>query len=134
MYSVRGLGEYPGYYCYDAARPSWLPYWLDDFTESACKYSPATIAGNIKACVTGDPSCGTPTPEQADPTLPGAGTVPAGSNQKVNVPQCAGLYTLDQATNSCKLDFTSTPVLLGGAVFVLALVFVGGGSPRRYGR
>ena len=131
----RGLSEYPGYYCYDAQRPSWLPYWFDDLTESACKWKPSTIIGNIKACATGDPSCGTPTPEQANPELPGAGTVPAGTpSNEVNVPQCTGLYTLDVASNSCKIDLLSTPVLIGAGVFVLALVFVGGGSPRRYGR
>ena len=120
----RGLGEYPGYYCYDAARPSWLPYWLDDFTESACKWSPSTIASTLKACVTGDPSCGTPTPAQADPTLPGPGVATPG--QTANVPECSGLYTLDVESNTCTLDFTSTPVLLAGGVFILALVFVGG--------
>jgi hypothetical protein len=123
----RGMGEYPGYYCYDAQRPSWLPYWLDDLTESACKYSPSTIAGNIKACVTGDPSCGTPTTAQANPELPGAGTVPAGTpSNQVNVPQCSGLYTLDVVSNTCSLDLMSTPVLLAGAAFALALVFVWG--------
>ncbi len=128
----RGVGEYPGYYCYDAARPSWLPYWLDSLNESACKYSPSTIAGNIKACVSGDPSCGTPSGAQLDPSVSGGGVAAPGA--PVNVPQCSGLETLDAASNSCKLNFMSPPVLLGGAVFVLALVFVGSGSPRRYGR
>lgn len=131
----RGMAEYPGYYCYDSNRPSWLPYWLDSLTESACKWSPSTIAGNIKACATGDPSCGTPTPEQANPNLPGAGVAPAGTpSNQVNVPQCSGLYSLDPATNSCTLQLTSTPVLLGAAAFALALVFVSGSGPRRYGR
>lgn len=136
MYGLKGLGEYPGYYCYDAARPSWLPYWLDDLTESTCKWSPKTIAGNIKACVTGDPSCGTPTPEQADPSLPGEGTVPEGNpdNVRLNVPHCSGVKVLNPDTNKCEVDFLSTPVMLGAAAFVLALVAVGGGGPRRYGR
>lgn len=133
----RGMGEYPGYYCYDSARPSWLPYWLDDLTESACKYRPSTIAGNIKACVTGDPSCGTPTPEQANPDLPGAGTVPAGTpSNEVNVPQCTGLYQLDVASNTCQLAILSnTPLLFGiGALLIFGMFAFGGGSPRRYGR
>jgi hypothetical protein len=138
MYHVRnkGMGEYPGYYCYDAARPSWLPYWIDDFTESTCKYTPSTIAGNIKACVTGDPSCGTPTAAQADPTLPGAGTVPAGTpSNEVNVPQCTGLYSLDVASNTCTLNLMSPSLLIGAGVLLFAMVAMGGGgSPRRYGR
>jgi hypothetical protein len=35
---VPGLGAYPTDPCYDPNRPSWLPYWLDDLTESDCKY------------------------------------------------------------------------------------------------
>jgi hypothetical protein len=129
----RGMGEYPGYYCYDAARPSWLPYWLDDFTESMCKWSPKTIAGNIKACVEGDPSCGTPTPEQANPALPGPGTAQPG--EQTNVPTCTGIYELDLASNTCKINFLSTKVLVGAGILLLfGMVALGGGSPRRYGR
>ena len=120
----RGMAEYPGYFCYDANRPSWLPYWIDDTTESLCKYSPSTIAGNIKACATGDPSCNPPTPAQANPDLSGAGVAPAGA--PVNVPQCSGLYSLDPATNTCTLQLSSTPVLLAAGAFILALVFVRG--------
>ena len=120
----RGFGEYPGNYCYDAARPDWLPYWIDSITESLCKWSPSTVASTLKACLTGDPSCGTPTAAQSDPTLSGAGVAAPGT--PTNVPECSGLYTLDVASNTCKLDFTSTPVLLAGGLFVLALVFVGG--------
>lgn len=29
---------YPTSSYYDPNRPSWLPYWIDDFTESALKY------------------------------------------------------------------------------------------------
>src|SRR5271166_4172113 len=118
---IRGLGEYPGYYCYDAGRPSWLPYWIDDLTESACKYSPSTIAGNISACVTGDPSCGTPTPAQANPNLSGPGVAPPGT--PTNVPVCSGLYSLDVNTNTCQLNLTSTPVLLGAGLFVIGLMW-----------
>jgi hypothetical protein len=37
--------------CYDPSRPSWLPTWLDDFQESACKI-------NMLAC--GNTTCGNP--------------------------------------------------------------------------
>lgn len=39
------LGVYPGDPCYDAGRPNWLPYWIDDFTESDCKFGATNIAG-----------------------------------------------------------------------------------------
>lgn len=35
---VRGLAVYPGSPCYDPDRPSWLPYWIDDLSESGCKF------------------------------------------------------------------------------------------------
>lgn len=38
-----GLAAYPGDPCYDSGRPSMLPYWLDDFTESDCKYNASNI-------------------------------------------------------------------------------------------
>jgi hypothetical protein len=46
---MSGLAEYPGYVCYDATRPSWLPYWLDTLGEETCKLS--QVAGNVKACL-----------------------------------------------------------------------------------
>lgn len=42
---MNGLAAYPGDPCYDPDRPSWLPYWLDDFTESDCKWGASNIAG-----------------------------------------------------------------------------------------
>lgn len=36
--SYRGLGLYPSSPCYDPSRPSWLPYWIDDLSESGCKF------------------------------------------------------------------------------------------------
>lgn len=32
------LAAYPTDPCYDPTRPTWLPYWFDDLTESDCKY------------------------------------------------------------------------------------------------
>src|SRR5271170_1740018 len=33
----RSLGMYPDETCFDPNRPSWLPYWIDDLTETACE-------------------------------------------------------------------------------------------------
>jgi hypothetical protein len=32
----RGIGAYPDETCFDPTRPSLLPYWVDDLTESSC--------------------------------------------------------------------------------------------------
>ena len=40
----RGVGAYPTDACYDPTRPTWLPYWLDDLTESSCKYPNGVLA------------------------------------------------------------------------------------------
>lgn len=58
-----GIGQlamYPDDPCYDPDRPSWLPYWIDDFTESDCKYNASNIlqatgnaAGEAVGAVTG---------------------------------------------------------------------------------
>lgn len=42
---MSGLGIYPGDPCFDASRPEWLPYWVDDFTESDCKWNATNILG-----------------------------------------------------------------------------------------
>jgi hypothetical protein len=118
----RGMGEYPGYYCYDAERPSWLPYWLDDFTESACKWSPKTIAGNIASCATGSPDCGTPTGDALDPTKSGPGVAAPG--EPTNVPRCGSFQVYNPASNQCELDIRSPSFLLlaGAAVGVVLLL------------
>ncbi len=133
MYALRGMGEYPGYYCYDAQRPSWLPYWIDSVSESLCKWNPKTIGGNIYACATGDPTCGTPTPEQQDPNLSGPGieTDPAA---KTNVPKCDRFSSFDPATGQCSFNFTapSSLIAIGIGIFAMSVLFQPG--PRRYGR
>ena len=130
----RGLGEAPGYYCYDANRPSWLPYWVDDITESLCKWSPSTIGKQLTDCTLGLNSslCQTPTATQANPTVSGPGV--AGPGDPTNVPTCSLFQTLNSDTNTCDFDFFSTPVIVGGIAVLFGLMFVGGGSPRRYGR
>ena len=115
----RGLGEYPGYYCYDANRPSWLPNWIDDFTESACKDSPATIAGNLWSCtigsLLGDKSCQTPPANwNPDPTVSGPGVDPASLAKT----QCPLLQSWDPIQAQCTWNLTSP----------LALVTIGLGA------
>lgn len=41
----RGVGMYPDEACFDTTRPSWLPYWIDDLTESSCKVN-LVVSGN----------------------------------------------------------------------------------------
>lgn len=54
---VGGLGMYPDETCFDPTRPSLLPYWLDDLTESQCKLNLLT-AGNTtgNTAQAGDPN------------------------------------------------------------------------------
>lgn len=109
---LRGLGEQPGYYCYDANRPDWLPYWLDDSVESACKWNFANATTNIKNCLlTNSPDCQSVDPNTADPTIPGGGTVPAGT-----------------PSNTPKTSDYSTIYLIAGAVAAVYLFgqFIGG--------
>ncbi len=124
MLKPASLGEYPGYYCYDADRPSWLPYWLDDFTESACKYSPSTIAGNIYHCVTGQPDCAEPTGTALDPTKSGPGVAKPGETP--NVPRCDGFAQVyDPAQNKCVFNPMSPSILLIGGGIVAGLLLLG---------
>ena len=124
----RGVGEYPGYYCYDAARPSWLPYFIDDITESKCKYTPSTIAGNIAACAAGSVSCGTPSPAQQSPDLSGPGVAPAGTPS--NTPNCGTFQSFNPSTAQCEIDLGAPSSLLYilGGLAVFAFFF---GSGRR---
>lgn len=117
-----GMGEYPGYYCYDKDRPSWLPYWLDDFTESKCKWSPSTIVGNIVACTTGDPTCGTPSQQAQNPNVSGPGVAKAG--EPTNIPRCSQFETFNPDTNQCEFGITkpSTLIVAGLAVFAAMML------------
>jgi hypothetical protein len=47
-----GLGAYPDEVWYDPNRPSLLPYWIDDFTETARKYA-TVLVGNPTAQTSG---------------------------------------------------------------------------------
>ena len=47
MYRRSGVGAYPTDAYYDPARPSWLPYWIDDTTESQNKAAYALSTGAL---------------------------------------------------------------------------------------
>lgn len=55
--SILGMGMYPTLDdgspnpCYDPDRPDLLPYWIDDLTESACKYNSPSIVGQMGGVV-----------------------------------------------------------------------------------
>lgn len=51
--SLMGIGMYPTDPCYDQDRPSWLPYWIDDSTESACYYGTDSLLGQMGGVVGG---------------------------------------------------------------------------------
>lgn len=120
-----GLGEEPGYYCYDPKRPSWLPYWIDSISESLCKWNPATIAGNIAHCVAGSPDCGVPSAAQRNPNLAGPYFAPADAGPDAsNNPNCTGFQTYNFETGKCEFD-PSRPSFLAlvlGGVAVFAMV------------
>lgn len=126
----RGVGEYPGYYCYDAGRPSWLPYWLDSVSESMCKWSPVTVTGNLRACLGGSPTCKNPSIAQQDPELSGPGIAPSGSPS--NMPTCGLFQGFDPDTNQCEFDISSPSflVLAVGAVAGTALLISASGGRR----
>jgi hypothetical protein len=43
--ALGALAMYPDETCFDVTRPSWLPYWIDDITESQCKVN-LVVSGN----------------------------------------------------------------------------------------
>lgn len=92
-----GLGAYPTQTdgtpnpCYDADRPSLLPYWLDDFTEEACRVAAGhsvfadagteigTMAGGVVGGVTKGLTAGVVAGLTPDPsTIPWAWILIAG--------------------------------------------------------
>jgi hypothetical protein len=125
---LRGVGEYPGYYCYDANRPSWLPYWLDSIAESLCKYTPSTIAGNIAHCATNQPDCGNPSAAQQNPELSGPGVAPAG--EPTNTPVCSGFQTFNPATAACEFNLANPLFLAVVLASILAFGFAFGAGRR----
>lgn len=104
----RALGMYPDQTCFDTNRPSWLPYWLDDFTESSCKMN-LLIAGN-------------PTGNTAQPGQPG---VDPGTVANAELACAAQSGTWDASTSVCKPDLLHQYGwwVLGGGVMVAMLLF-----------
>jgi hypothetical protein len=95
--ALRGLGEYPGYYCYDCNRPSWLPYWIDDITEESCNLSISNIVADITSCVAGSADCGAPPNPNPAICGPGVGGPPlAAGNSTADVAPIA-TTTIPQA-------------------------------------
>lgn len=129
----RGVGEYPGYYCYDPNRPSWLPYWLDDLTESSCKWNPGTVVGNIAACASGASSCNPPTAAQQNPALGGPGVVGQSAGPGVsNNPSCPMFQSYNFTDAQCEFDATSGTFMVAVAgVLGLLVVAVAMGGRRR---
>jgi hypothetical protein len=76
----RGVGMYPDETCFDTARPSWLPYWFDDFTETACSWNEG-LFGN----------------KTGDTTQPGTFTTDANGN----VVATAAPATIQNAMAAC---------------------------------
>ena len=67
MYHPAGIGAYPTDSYYDPNRPSWMPYWLDDATESAQKYGLYSGA-NVNTVYPNPPA---PVPPVVQPDLTG---------------------------------------------------------------
>jgi hypothetical protein len=47
MSYARGVGAYPTDSYYDPNRPSWMPYWMNDLTESNAEYNNAPFASQV---------------------------------------------------------------------------------------
>jgi hypothetical protein len=131
----RGVGMYPDETCYDSARPSWLPNWLDDFTETACKANELLF---------GNPTGNTAQPGTFKTVQDASGNpvvVPAAAPAAVQnaLATCAGRGgKWDPTLQVCTPGLTETltgflPWIVGGvvAVMVLPAVLGGGGGRRR---
>ena len=109
-YGLRGFGDTPlGIVAVMPPLPPSACGPTQHYINPGGRFSSGPMAGQI-----------TPTGACED----GPGTAQPG--EVTNVPVCSGLYSLDAVSNTCTLQLTSTPVLLAGAAFALALVFVGG--------
>ena len=106
---VSGLGMYPDETCFDVTRPSWLPYWLDDLSESACKIN-ELVSGNVTGNTTAASQLG------ADLT-----TV---QNTQQACLDAGGSW--DDASNICTPGILGTygTWVLAGAAALIGLIFV----------
>ena len=79
------LGMYPDQTCFDPTRPSWLPYWLDDLTESNCKAN-LLLTGNT----TGNTAPATdPNADPATVANAQAACISSGGNWDANLSVCS---------------------------------------------
>lgn len=109
-----GLGMYPDETCFDVNRPSMLPYFFDDLTESQCKINLLT-SGNT-------------TGNTAQPGQPGVDPQTVANAQAACASQ-GGSW--DSTHQVCTPDFLHQYGLwLLGGVGVLALLLFGVGSAR----
>lgn len=53
-----GLGMWPEDVCFDPARASWLPYWLDNFNEEHCRYSGSLPDAKVRAILDSNENAG----------------------------------------------------------------------------
>jgi hypothetical protein len=112
-----GLGEYPGYVCYDANRPSWLPYWLDDLSESTCKLQ--QVPANITACI--NPFSTTCAPTNVDQgSYLNLNVVTGTPNFDPNV-SGSGIAAAGQPTNTPTVDLSNVTVNPSNIVVWLAV-------------
>jgi hypothetical protein len=103
---LQGLGEYPDETCFDASRPSWLPYWLNDLTESQCE---------INLLLTGNTTGNTAQPGQAG--------VAASTLANAQAACTAGGGTWDPNAQVCNNPLVQYgPWLIGGALAIAFLI------------
>jgi hypothetical protein len=151
MYRRSGVGAYPTDPYYDPARPSWLPYWIDDPTESANKAAyfaansgnPLLVAGSpLLATTTGaSPYTLPPAPPTIQP--PDMATDPTGQSVNVDtqiaaqvaaenaaLQQWAGAQSAATPVNPLSagslLNTIPSWLLWGGGAALVILFFMGG--------
>ena len=126
MYRRFGLAAYPTDPYYDPDRPAWLPYWIDDPTESAQKYAMYPGA-NVNTVYPNPPS---PVPPVVQPDLTGQ-TVDINSQiaqtQAANQTQTQSFFNqlaalLPNSTTAPQTPNAISWLYVGAAV--LALMFV----------
>lgn len=127
----RGLAAYPTDAWYDPDRPSWLPYWIDDPTESAQKYG---MYGNANVTAT-YPNPPAPVPPVVQPDLTGqtvsvdqqiAQTAAANTTQNQNFfNQLANTLPNSPTPNQPTPINMITLLLIGGGILTF-VVLVGG--------
>lgn len=134
-----GLAMYPGELCFDPGRTEWLGYWIDTPRELACKtFNPTPIG--VAPAPTGT----------ALTVAPASGEDAAALQQSLADEALRRQVELNATgVHSNPIDQLSTSVVETGSaiaslpwgmiaaavgVGVFALVAVGGGSARRYGR